>query len=40
MGSSTNGQLCFGFPLKAEDGDLPWSSRRDGIEGWWRELNG
>lgn len=35
MGTSTNGQICFGI-LFEEDFEFPWSDAEDGdIENWW-----
>ena len=38
MGTTTNGQICYGI-LFDEDFEFPWSER-DGIDDWWREVNG
>jgi len=39
MGTSTDGQICFGVMFE-EDYEFPWSDRDDGIEDWWLEESG
>lgn len=38
MGTSTNGQLCFGICFE-EDYEFPWKDFDD-IQDWWKEING
>lgn len=40
MGTTTNGQICFGIAL-IEDYEFPWAdTHEDGVEAWWREQCG
>lgn len=41
MGTSTNGQICYGIMFE-EDFDFPWGDAKyDGdIEEWWKEVSG
>lgn len=41
MGTSTDGQICFGVMFE-EDYEFPWNAEQydDDIEAWWRDVHG